>query len=96
MTEQEMAREAARLLLAWADEKTLQQLGNPGEWSDYTAKLSPTILDPSRWRIKPEPRTVWLPDPSGSTLVHVAHTPEQAEELRKKHFIVTEWKEVVS
>lgn len=95
MSEQDKAREASRLLLEWADGKTLQQLGKPGQWSDYTAKLSPIISYPSCWRIKPEPRTVWLADSSVSGLAHVAHTPEKAEELRKNYFAVTEWQEVL-
>jgi hypothetical protein len=95
MSEQDKAREKARLLLEWAEGKTLQQEYLTGKWMDYASAKSPIIHVPSCWRIKPEPRTVWLADPSGSDLVHVATTPEQADELRKKHFVVTEWKEVL-
>jgi len=95
MSEQEKARETARLLTAWAEKKTLQYTGKPGEWIDYASERLPVIAAPSWWRVKPEPRTVWLADPSASTLVHVAITPEQAEELRQRHFTVTEWKEVL-
>jgi hypothetical protein len=93
---EEEAREHARMLLEWAEGKTLQRGRGADKWDDYRGRWYPTIYNVANWRIKPEPRTVWLADPSGSDLVHVATTPEQADELRKKHFVVTEWREVVS
>jgi hypothetical protein len=95
MSEQEKARDVARLLTAWAEKKTLQYTGKPGEWIDYASEKLPVIPVPSLWRIKPEPRTVWLADSSVSGLAHVARTPEKAEELRQNLFTVTEWKEAL-
>jgi hypothetical protein len=97
MSEQEKAREKARLLLEWADEKTLQQLGKPGQWNDYTAKLSPTILDPSRWRIKPEPRRKWETGSAsiGGDCYSATYSEKTAAEWKSRGYSVTEWQEVL-
>lgn len=60
MSEQEKAREIARLLLVWADGKTLQQLLCTGKWEDYTNPECPGIYAIAHWRVKPEPKTWWI------------------------------------
>ena len=99
MTPEKIRQQAAALAeiyAAVASGKTLQAKSTHG-WRDISGEHGPGMSSSLHcYRIKPDPRTVWLADPSGSDLVHVATTPEQADELRKKHFVVTEWKEVVS
>lgn len=51
MTEQDKARETARLLTEWADGKTLQKLGKPERWIDYTSEKFPVVFVPSYWRV---------------------------------------------
>jgi hypothetical protein len=67
MTPQEahnIARERARLLLAFADGAVLQ-LRDPGSkrfppiWRDWPVDDAPAMQDPAEWRIKPQPRTFW-------------------------------------
>jgi hypothetical protein len=57
------AKEFLPLVQAIADGKTIQVLGKDGNW--YDSKLINT--PPSRYRIKPEPRTfeMWLYHPMG-------------------------------
>lgn len=92
MTEQDKAREEARLLLAWADGKALQMLLGPGKWDDYTDTGSPQIYNPSYWRVKPEPRTRWVVESSGLS----SCDPSFPDFWRNAGETVTEWKEVVS
>lgn len=93
MTERDEARERARLLLAWADEKTLQMLLGAGKWDDYTDKESPTIHDPSFWRVKPEPRRMWQIPAYGG--IRTTSNKAEADEWKSKGEIVTEWMEVL-
>ena len=90
MTEQDKARECARLQLAWADGKTLQRRLLTGEWIDYPSTDLPVISEPSCWRIKPEPRKAW------SVGHFVTEDQAAASRLRKFGHTVTEWQEVVS
>lgn len=89
MSEQEKAREIARLILAWADEKTLQQLLDDGKWDDYTIRGVPEIYDPSCWRVKPEPRRMW------TSHISVTSCAEQAAVWKARGYTVTEWMEVL-
>ena len=94
MSEQDKAREKARekgrLLLEWAEGKTLQQEYLTGKWIDYASAESPVIHDPSRWRVKPEPRKAW------SAGVFLTEDQEYASKWREFGHTVTEWQEVVS
>ena len=60
MTEQEKARKAAELLVAWADGKKIQILLEQG-WIDYTFHHQPavSIIDLKKFRLKPEPIKQW-------------------------------------
>ena len=87
MTPQEEARERARLLLAWADEKTLQNCF-AGQWLDYKGE-NPSILRSSEWRIKP--RRMW----TSSATTSQTENEAEAEEWRKCGHNLTEWQEVV-
>ena len=57
------AKEFLPLVQAIADGKTIQVLGKDGNWYDSPLLNTP----PSRYRIKPEPRTfeMWLFHPMG-------------------------------
>jgi hypothetical protein len=90
MSEQEKARDVARLLTAWAEKKTLQYTGKPGEWIDYASEKLPVIPVPSLWRIKPEPRRKWQTSHSETFSAIVA------AEWKAEGYTVTEWQEVVS
>ena len=90
MTEQDKARETARLLLAWAEGKTLlQQLFLTGEWIHYLSAELPVISDPSYWRIKPEPRKAW------SVGNYITEYEGIVKGWRKSGYTVIEWKEVL-
>ena len=91
ITQKEEARRIARLLNAWADEKTLQQAGDSGEWNDYTDIFAPIIVSSPDWRIKPEPRRMWT---SSATTARTENEAE-AEEWRKCGHNMIEWQEVV-
>jgi len=60
MTEQEKARKAAELLVAWANGKKIQILSAQG-WIDYTLKQQPTVSSNhlNEWRLKPEIVKQW-------------------------------------
>ena len=99
MSEQEKASEAARLLLEWADGKTLQQLGKQGEWTDYVSEKLPIILVPSCWRIKPDPRRKWeiaIAPLGGLRSRSITFCATTAENWKSAGYTVTEWMEVVS
>lgn len=89
MTEQEKAREHARLLTEWADEKTLQRRYGDAVWDDYNGKWYPTIYDVADWRVKPDPRRAWS---VGSRITEDANA---AQQWRDNEHIVTEWMEVL-
>jgi hypothetical protein len=91
MSEQEIAREKARLLLKWADGKTLQMLFGSGKWDDYTSPKVPEIYDPALWRIKPEPRTRWVIESTGLSSCE----PSFPDFWREAGETVTEWQEVL-
>jgi hypothetical protein len=90
MSEQEKARDVARLLTAWAEKKTLQRRLLTGEWIDYPSTDLPVISEPSCWRIKPEPRRKWQTSHSETFSAIVA------AEWKAEGYTVTEWQEVVS
>lgn len=90
MSPKEEARERARLLIAWADGKTLQGFVG-GTWEDWDSDESPGIAFPQQWRIKPEPRRMWT---SSATTAQTENEAE-AEEWRKHGHNLTEWQEVV-
>ena len=95
---EEEAREHARLLLAWADGKTLQRAEKPGEWIDYVSEKLPVIAVPSCWRIKPEPRRKWeiaTAPLGGLRSCSVAFSPFIAERWKARGYTVTEWQEVL-
>ena len=93
MTEREKAREVARLLLAWADEKTLQMFLGAGKWDDYVGIVGPKIYDPSFWRVKPEPRRMWQIPAYGG--IRTTLNSAEADEWKSKGEAVTEWMEVL-
>jgi hypothetical protein len=98
MTPEKIRQQAAALAeiyAAVANGKTLQAKSTHG-WRDVSGEHGPSMCSSLHcYRIKPEPRTVWLADSSVSGLAHVARTPEKAEELRQNLFTVTEWKEAL-
>ena len=94
MTEQEKARERARLLVAWADGKTLQMFLGAGKWDDYVGIVGPQIHDPSFWRVKPEPRRKWEGISPGG-LMEQTTAPDVAERWKRLGYAVTEWMEVL-
>lgn len=97
MTEQEEARERARLMLVWADGKTLQLVsGQPKEWIDYTGKEAPVIRSSSCWRVKPEPRRKWERVVTGGSSTSRTENPEIAADWKARGYTVTEWMEVLS
>lgn len=81
MIEQDKVREAARLLLEWAEGKTLQTKRD-GTWTD--------IHFPDEWRIKPEPRKAW------SVGNYITENEGIVKAWRKSRYTVKEWQEVVS
>lgn len=99
MNQQEEARERARLTLAWADGKTLQLVGQPKEWIDYTGKKAPVIHSSSFWRVKPEPRLMWTTERTSSfstdNWIRTFHQSD-ADVWKAKGSKVTKWQEVVS
>jgi hypothetical protein len=65
MNEQDKARERARLMIAWADGRTLQRSDLNDKWTDYTYQECPKFIYPEFWRIKPEPRGSAIPPDIG-------------------------------
>ena len=66
MTEQEKARKAAELLVAWADGKKLEHIAffsniKDQVFIDYKDNMSPEINSSNIecWRVKPEPIKQW-------------------------------------
>lgn len=88
MTPQEKARELARLLNAWADEKTLQQ-AMAGKRIDYTESISLVICSPPDWLTKREPRKAW------SIGNMITEDEGDAKAWKETGHTVTEWQEVV-
>jgi len=88
MSEQEKARERARLLMEWADGKTLQQEYLTGKWMDYSSAESPVIHEPSCWRVKPESRKAW------SVGNYITENQSVATDWKEHGDVVTEWMEV--
>lgn len=93
---EEEAREHARLLLEWAEGKTLQKLVT-GKWIEYLSNDLPAISDPSFWRIKPEPRQKWETGSAsiGGNCYHTTFSAEEAAGWKSRGYTVTEWEEVL-
>ena len=92
MTPQEEARERARLLIAWADGKTLQGFVG-GTWEDWDSDESPGIAFPDQWRIKIVPRRIWTTRGSDGILHEIS--PENVDSWKAEGHIITEWQEVI-
>lgn len=88
MTPQEEAKERARLLIAWADGKTLQGFVG-GTWEDWDSDESPGIAFPDQWRVKPEPRRMW------TCLNWTTCNEVEATTWKLNGQKVTEWQEVI-
>lgn len=86
MTAREEARERARLLIAWADEKTLQYR-LVSVWTDYDGIESPRISHISEWRIKP--RRMW------TSLTRMTNDELLAKTWGRDGQEIIEWQEVV-
>jgi hypothetical protein len=93
MTPQEKAKWLAEFYAAVAEGKTPQTYKSPTEWTDVApdnCREMPTIgNDPNRWRIKPEPRRMWM------RASEFTYSKEEASEWKTKGWTVTEWLEVV-
>ena len=86
--------ELAALYTAKANGKTLQCLlmldPKEGCWIDHDNGDGPDLhSDLSRWRVKPEPRRMWL------TGVGFTFNEDEADQWRIAGHKVTEWQEVL-
>lgn len=88
------ARDYLPLVQALAEGKVIQSYVCGG-WSDD--KDVDFTLDASRYRIKPEPREIWVNswDPAGNVIFD---SPEEAEEHAKRYrigHVTTRYREVI-
>jgi len=98
MTPQDKARELAALYTSVANGRELQyDWSSPSDadrrWQTPGNHSPQMSSDLSRWRIKPEPRTVYLAYKSGNRALFIPE--EQAEEYRANGCTVSKWTEVL-
>ena len=96
MTPQDKARELAALYTSVANGRELQfnyAVQEPDDWRDPGCHCPHLGSNLSRWRIKPEPRTVYLAYKSGNRALFIPE--EQAEEYRANGCTVSKWTEVL-
>ena len=95
MTPQEKAKWLAEFYGAVAAGKTAQIYSSKTQsWVDVQTDYldGPNIAaDWKPWRIKPEPRRMWLKSNYGTPI----YDPTIAAELREKGETLTEWQEVI-
>jgi hypothetical protein len=93
MTPIEKAKWLAEFWAQIAAKKIAQEFFQ-GEWHDISADelVGPDAgSDLDDWRIKPEPRRMWLKSNYGTPI----YDPTIAAELREKGETLTEWQEVI-
>jgi hypothetical protein len=94
MTPIEKAKWLAEFYGAIAEGKTAQfRKSARFPWGDISdeIRLGPCLAsDTDTWRIKPEPRRMWLKSNYGTPI----YDPTTAAELKEKGETVTEWQEV--
>lgn len=78
------AKDYLPLVQAVADGKTIQSHVDGGRWMDHNGEVNFT-LPPCRYRIKPEPREVWVNIYSDGQLGRAYATKEQANAVKLSH-----------
>ena len=96
MTEKELARHHAEILIAWADGKEIQSADSPdGPWEAWARRpwvkfSSADFACAPFWRIKPQPREFWVVETPGFVgPVGCFVTAEAARELVQRVPYVT-------
>lgn len=90
------ARGYLPLVQALADGKTIQWRSSTGEWLDLEHVSLGDL--PERYRVKPEPRTVYvLTLPRTGLIQHAFWTEERAQVMADTYgYVLTEFKEVLN
>jgi hypothetical protein len=99
MTPDEIKEKSAQLAALYtskANGKTLQYSCGNREWEEVSGMTSPDMRsDLSRWRVKPEPRRMWVLMNENEEIVDTTRHQAKADAWRIVKNYVTEWVEVL-